>query len=662
MAISGGRTLMVYLAADTANFKRNINQAETTASGFGSKISSLGTSLTNMLGPALLGAGIAAGAMAVKFGVDGVKAFMEDEAAAAKLATTLGNLGFADATASVEAMIDAEQRLTGVTDTELRSSFDRLIRSTHDVETATNALKLAEDIAAGTGKSLESVANALGKAYDGNTVGLGKLGIGLDAATLKSGNMREITKALSETFAGQAETAAGTYQGQIKRLTVGFGELQESFGRGFLGALGNTAGKTDELMTSMKDLEPAIENVGTTIATTFGSLVTAANALVDFQQKWEDLAADDHGLGPWAKAIGDTLYQRIVGPLVLAADLVDGLTGSGITLAGSSRGGPPTGARPNVTGGMASASITREDPSVMRANLAAQWADVLDKLNPKLDENRNLSSGSAKATTSIRDAMKAASDTVTTAFQPALDVAQAALDGVKAASYAYAESLKGAITGTVSLASAWAAAEAKAQPGEAFAAEALTAFQKQIGDATGFAKAIGNLAAQPGVSQALIDQLVAVGQAQGPIAGTVLANEIVSSGLVPELATQLQSLDIFAGATGEAVSAKFYDQGVISATQVLQGISDEIAAQQKALKRLGKNIGEPIGNQITEEISAAIDRGIARARKAAADAEAAEFTRQTAARATQTAVGQGITAIIRQTDQRTGSIPAGVLK
>ena len=662
MAISGGRTLMVYLAADTANFKRNMNQAETTASGFGSKISSLGSSLTNMLGPALLGAGIAAGAMAVKFGVDGVKAFMEDEAAAAKLATTLGNLGFADATAEVERMIDAQQRLTGTADDQLRPAFDRLIRSTHDVETATNALKLAEDIAAGTGKSLESVAAALGKAYDGNTVGLGKLGIGLDAATLKSGNMREITKALSETFAGQAETAAGTYQGQIKRLTVGFGELQESFGRGFLGALGNTAGKTDELMSSMKDLEPALEDVGSTIATTVGSLVTATAALMDFQQAWKDLAASDQGLGPWAKAIGDTLYAKLVGPLVLAADLIDGLTGSGITLAGSSRGGPPGGARPNVTGGMAAASITREDPSVIRANLAAQWADVLDKLNPKLEENRTLSGGSAKATTSIRDAMKTASDTVNTMFQPALDVAQAALDAVKTASYAYAESLKGAISGTVSLASAWAAAESKAKPGDAFAADALTAFQKQIGDATGFAKAIGNLAAQPGVSQALIDQLVAVGQAQGPIAGTVLANEMISSGLVPTLAEQLQSLDIFAGATGEAVSAKFYDQGVVSATQVLQGISDEIVAQQKALKKLGKNIGEPIGNEITKEISDAIDRGIARAKKAAADEEAAAFSRQTAARATQTAVGQGITAIIRQTDQRTGSLPAAALR
>ena len=662
MAISGGRTLMVYLAADTANFKRNMNQAETTASGFGSKISSLGTSLTNMLGPALLGAGIAAGAMAVKFGVDGVQAFMEDEAAAAKLATTLGNLGFEDATTQVEAMIDAQQRLTGTADDQLRPAFDRLIRSTHDVETATNALKLAENIAAGTGKSLESVAAALGKAYDGNTVGLGKLGIGLDAATLRTGNMKEITKALSETFAGQAETAAGTYQGQIKRLTVGFGELQESFGRGFLGALGNTAGKTDELMSSMKDLEPALEDVGSTIATTVGSLVTATAAVMDFQQAWKDLAASDQGLGPWAKAIGDTLYAKLVGPLVLAADLIDGLTGSGITLAGSSRGGPPGGARPNVTGGMASASITREDPSVIRANLAAQWADVLDKLNPKLEENRTASSGSAKATTSIRDAMKAASDTVNTMFQPALDVAQGALDAVQTASYAYAESLKGAITGTISLASAWAAAEKKAEPGEAFAANALTAFQAQIGDATGFAKAIGNLAAQPGVSQALIDQLVAVGQSQGPIAGTVLANEMISSGLVPELATQLQALEIFAGKTGVVISKQFFDQGTEDAVAMLNGISAEIAAQQKSLKQLGANIGEPIADEVTKQIQRAIRNGLAAGQAEADRQQAAAFALSASSRVTQTAVGQGITAVVRQVDQRTGSLPAAALR
>ena len=660
MAMSGGRTLMVYLAADTANFKRNMNSAENSVTGFGGHVDNIGSKMANVLGPALLGAGIAAAAMAAKFAVDGVQAFVADEAAAAKLATTLGNLGLETATTQVESFIDSQQRLTGVADDELRPAFDRLIRSTRDVGQATDALKLAQDIAQGTSKSLESVVAALGKAFDGNTVGLGKLGVGLDAATLRTGNMKEITKALSDTFSGQAETAAGTYQGQLNRLTVAFGELQESFGRGFLTSLGNSTAKTDELMQAMKDLEPALQSIGSELARDLVALVDFGRGFQNFLRPLNDF---ENGSTRVFNELQRQLAQNLFDVDALK-DAYSGLAGvaSGFAhgSAGGGGGGGGGGSMGDPTTGRA--VIRENDPSVIRANLAAHWADVLDKLNPKLEENRTASSGSAKATTSIRDAMKAASDTVTTAFQPALDVAQAALDAVKTASYAYAESLKGAITGTVSLASAWAAAEAKAQPGEAFAAEALTAFQKQIGDATGFAKAIGNLAAQPGVSQALIDQLVAVGQAQGPIAGTVLANEIVSSGLVPELATQLQSLDIFAGATGEAVSAKFYDQGVVSATQVLQGISDEIVAQQKALKRLGKNIGEPIGNQITEEISAAIDRGIARARKAAADAEAAEFTRQTAARATQTAVGQGITAIIRQTDQRTGSLPAGVLR
>jgi uncharacterized 2Fe-2S/4Fe-4S cluster protein (DUF4445 family) len=58
-----------------------------------------------MLGPALIGAGIAAGAMAAKLGVDGVKAAIEDEAAVAKLAQTMTNLGLAHDTAQVEASI-----------------------------------------------------------------------------------------------------------------------------------------------------------------------------------------------------------------------------------------------------------------------------------------------------------------------------------------------------------------------------------------------------------------------------------------------------------------------------------------------------------------------------------------------------------------------------
>ena len=661
MAIGGGRTLMVYLAADTANFKRNMDSAERSAKDFGSSADRVGSGLANVLGPALLAAGVAAAAMAAKFAVDGVKAFVEDEAAAAKLATTLGNLGFADATAGVEGMIDAQQRLTGVADDQLRPAFDRLVRSTQSIGEATNALKIAQDISAGTGKSLESVAAALGKAYDGNTVGLGKLGIGLDAATLRAGNMKEIMAALSTTFEGQAATAAGTYQGQINRLGVAFDELKESFGRGFLTSLGDATTGTNDLMTAMKDLEPVAESIG-------NELARAALDAVDFGRSMQNLLTPINNFeNASTRAFNELSRQTQTGIFNLEklGDAWNGVLGQDRSgFAGGAVGGGRGGGGGGSMGGEATGrpNIRENDPTVIRANAAAHWAQVLADLNPKLDDNTTSSAASARANVSIRDAMAAAAQKVTDLFAPALNQAKNNLDAVTKASTEYAASLAGAITGTVSLAAAWSSAEAKAKPGEAFAAEALTAFQKQIGDATGFATAIGTLASDPQVSQTLIDQLVAVGQSQGPIAGTVLANEIISSGLAPELSNQLQVLDVFAGKTGEEVSKKFYNQGLQSAVDILEGITTEIAAQKKQLKQLGKNIGEPIGNEVTAEISAAIDRGIARAKKAAADAEAAAFTQQTAARATQTAIGTGITAIVQQTDQRTGTRPATALR
>jgi hypothetical protein len=188
------RTLTVYLAADLKRFSPALKGAEQDLGRFGNATRNLSNTLSGMLGPALIGAGAAAGYAAVQFGVDGVKAFVDDEAAAAKLATTLDNLGLAHDTTQVEGMIDALQREMGVADEALRPAFDRLVRSIGDTAGATDALKLAMDVSAGTGKSLDSVVQALGKAYDGNTTGLSRLGAGLDKATLATGDMRLITQ------------------------------------------------------------------------------------------------------------------------------------------------------------------------------------------------------------------------------------------------------------------------------------------------------------------------------------------------------------------------------------------------------------------------------------------------------------------------------------
>ena len=122
------RTLYLALAMDLKGFSPKLRDAEQDLGRFGNATRNLSNTLSSMLGPALIGAGVAAGYAAVQFGVDGVKAFVDDEAAAAKLATTLDNLGLAHDTTEVEAMIDALQRETGVADSALRPSYDRLVR------------------------------------------------------------------------------------------------------------------------------------------------------------------------------------------------------------------------------------------------------------------------------------------------------------------------------------------------------------------------------------------------------------------------------------------------------------------------------------------------------------------------------------------------------
>jgi hypothetical protein len=232
-----------------------------------------------MIGLAAGAAAVAAAGMAVKFGVDSVQAFIEDEAAATKLATTMNNLGFSKATPEVEAMIDAQQRLTGIADTELRPAFDRLIRATRDVGQASQLLVLAQNVAVGTGNELSAVTAALSKAAVGSTTALGKLGTGITATELKANSFEQNIQRLNEIFNNQAQTAAQTYQGQVARLGVAFGELQESFGRGFVQQLGDTTDKTNELMAAMKNAEPGVQQLGATAADATIGVVDLAGSL-----------------------------------------------------------------------------------------------------------------------------------------------------------------------------------------------------------------------------------------------------------------------------------------------------------------------------------------------------------------------------------------------
>ena len=221
--------------ADLDQLKKGVKGATTEVEGFGSKVGDF----AKKAGAAFALAGAAAAAYAGKLLIDGVKSAIEDEAAQAKLANTLQNVtGATNAQiAATESYITQTALANGITDDVLRPSLDRLIRSTKDVTEAQRLQQLALDIAAGTGKDLGAVTEALAKAYDGNFGALKKLGVPLDENIIKTKDFDAAAAALAATFEGQASTQADTFAGKMARLNVAFDEAKETVGSYVLDAI-----------------------------------------------------------------------------------------------------------------------------------------------------------------------------------------------------------------------------------------------------------------------------------------------------------------------------------------------------------------------------------------------------------------------------------------
>jgi hypothetical protein len=232
---TGTRALTLKLLADVDNFTKNLNKADKDVMSFGDKVSDFG----KKAGLAFAAAGAAAVAYAGKLAIDGVQSAIADAAAQEKLAITLRNVtGATDAQiAATETYITKTSLAFGITDDDLRPSLERLARATGDVTKAQKLQAVAIDVAAGSGKSLEAVTNAMARAAEGNTSALSRLGVGLTAAQLKTMSMDEITAKLADTFENQAAAKADTFQGKLTRLQIAFDEGKETVGSYILTAI-----------------------------------------------------------------------------------------------------------------------------------------------------------------------------------------------------------------------------------------------------------------------------------------------------------------------------------------------------------------------------------------------------------------------------------------
>jgi hypothetical protein len=219
----------------------------------------------------------------VSFGKNAVNAFIDSEKAAAKLRTTVSNLGLEFEQPGIETYLKNLSLQFGIVDENLIPGFQRLLIVTKDVAQAQSLFETALNVAAGTGKDLTAVSTSLSKAYLGDNAALGRLGVGLSKAQLKSASFLEVQRTLNANFAGQAAAAVEGYAGSMAKLTVAVDESKEAIGKGLLDAIAALSGSNDidTFTTRMVNAAEKIGNAFRVVGDVIGLLNPNAAVKID---------------------------------------------------------------------------------------------------------------------------------------------------------------------------------------------------------------------------------------------------------------------------------------------------------------------------------------------------------------------------------------------
>lgn len=216
--------------ASSALLKFLLIAEDRTGKGFGSAAKGM----TGMQ-KAAVAAGVAVAATGA-FLLSAAKNAAEDEKGQRRLAIALKNTaGASDSTvAAVESWISQIGVATGVSDDQLRPALQRLVQATGDVGRAQDLMRVAMDVSAGSGKSLEVVTAALAKAQNGNMGALSKLGVKIKDADGKTMSFKDTVAQMSQTFKGQMAASAESVEGKLGRLGLVVDETKEGIGSALL--------------------------------------------------------------------------------------------------------------------------------------------------------------------------------------------------------------------------------------------------------------------------------------------------------------------------------------------------------------------------------------------------------------------------------------------
>lgn len=328
MAIGG---VVINFMAKTAAAVRDVGSLNRKLKDTGDESKTANTrmgKLSSGLKLGLAGGAVAAGAGIAALGgfmVEAGKAALEDKQSSDKLAGTLKKIpGITDdAIGANEDWITSMTLATNVADSDLRVAVGKLTLATGDLKKAQELTKIATDAAAGSGKSLSSITDAMAKAQNGNTASLQRMFPWLDKNKDGTVDLSEAIDGLGGAYEGAAEKAADN--DPWTRIQTIWGELKESLGQ-WLIPLITKFGDWFKNKENQQKIQDFIDKMGDLSAAVGQKLLTKLEAFAD----WLANPANQKALKDWAQGIGNLVghINDLLGALKTLKAWTDRLPGN----------------------------------------------------------------------------------------------------------------------------------------------------------------------------------------------------------------------------------------------------------------------------------------------------------------------------------------------
>lgn len=666
-----GKTLTVYLAADLKKFTGPLNTAKSQLGLFEGGLGGVSNKLASAVGPALLTAGAAAGAFAVKMGVDGVKAASDLSEAMNKASVIFG-------TSAAEIFKFAETANTSLGQTEQQaidaaSTFAQFgkaagLAGSDLTRFSTDLVTLSADLASFNNASPEETILAIGAALRGESEPIRKYGVMLNDATLKAKalemglyNGKGALDAKSKSLAAQAVILDQTRdaQGDFARTSDGLAnttrivqasvqDLTTALGKGLMRGMGDTSRESGKLVDALQDLKPLMEDIGEEVGYWISDLAYLTRLVIGAKTAFDNWAASLSG--PMMVAVNGVINATTsmlnpIGNLVKALGFAQEAVGIELPRASDAARASTTALDRAISSGQVpwQARLAAVDYTTEATN---QNTDSTDRNTRSVGGSTAAVQKLTKEQQNLIDSMSTKADAVDQAASK-LDTYTKAVDDAAASIEEYVKTTAQSIADTFDLTGVFEQAMAA---GGDFGGVLKAGIEAEAAET----EWTGNVLAaiQREGSEELKNYLVKIGGENAAAWGQAL----IDNGLVKYMADSLQSVVATAENTAKAMVPPWMVEGLNAAIGMLSEFAKGMDDGKKDLAKLGKKAGAVVGKnmsaQIAEDIAQAIKAAEAAGAAARAEAVAAEERRQAAL--TQQALANVVAQVINNANARTG--------